>query len=394
MYNVNKIQIQKKQINIIAVLVQVLSIVVAVYIAVNMLINLYYTNEFLNDYQWLLSALLMANVYKYFADKNTELYLEKYANVAIGIMYAEAFLCTKSESIIVFVLIAAFCEGYSFSKKPKKTMQGLIAFVVTCEAMSIFLLFNDIVIDSRIYEFITSFKLDVILIVVIIFYEIVDRFELRIKRLFKSVTIWINVKNEKMIVLVTIIVVLILTSFASSLLLEYVLQNKEIYKSLTREEVLFGAVDIHDFEIQEDGTLVAVTNDPWIMIDLNEIDGLDKSRVKTLTIDVSELYTQEETIEIFTVGDIDEFDTYKQHTMTIQKGHNTITLSGDMADANYIRMDLLEAEHEQINFSAIEFNSVPDLRKYLLIVAGVLGLCMCLDLYEQYNNNKAKREEK
>ena len=92
-----------------------------------------------------------------------------------------------------------------------------------------------------------------------------------------------------------------------------------------------------------------------MLIDLNQIEDLNKAETTFLILDVAREDKYKKNAEIQLIDNLYDYDTYDSYSLDLKKGINLIKLDENLEDANYLRLDLMRNTDDEVSLNGIEF---------------------------------------
>lgn len=120
-------------------------------------------------------------------------------------------------------------------------------------------------------------------------------------------------------------------------------------------------IDLKDFSVKEDGSILSETVDPWIYISFQRSD---MKNLLFLDIDIEYADNEGETVQMYYV------DSYQYQTFPITKGWHHEKLLSYTEETHGIRLDLTAQSQQKIKITRIVFNESEFLTNYFCEKAG------------------------
>ncbi len=369
---------QKDDVDIMPCIFHLLIIAFSFMYAIEIVAYSVYNDTLMKGINYMIIPLFAATISNaLYHNSKTFYWLEKYKYFVVGILYAESFLCCDSRAFWVFAIVIICMEVYGLVYDFLYEIRVLIAFFIVCEAFAIVFLKFNISNMGRIVDFVTSYKLDIATMGAFALYYFSLRFQNRLQGFFSNFKIRLDDKQQKIIVLISLILIMVFIRVYASTFVYKQMTNNHLTYSISGEELLQCAVEIKDFQVEDDGSLLATSNDPWIIVNLDDMQGIDKSCIKNMMVDIGDIYSNGENIQIYYIEDIYDVDTYKEQTGTIYRGKNVLKIADSISSSEYIRLDLLNIKGRRILLSDVTFNYYELDYIWCDVIIGV-GICLLI----------------
>lgn len=119
-----------------------------------------------------------------------------------------------------------------------------------------------------------------------------------------------------------------------------------------------GNIELQNFELKEDGTLVSQNDDPWIIIKRKE--GFDRT-IYNVVLEFEQLTNEGESNIYFVFDDENDWEAGSQKGSYIcKKGRVVIEGEPLKSVQNYIRFDLTQQQGVEMKLSSITFNDISE----------------------------------